>query len=76
MTDKEYVILMHEIFNEIVSLDPLDHEHWLKHKELLSYVRRLNEKWHRGRRWRLWHFWIKLLGWIIILSVVCWSIIC
>lgn len=75
MTDKEYLFKMHHILIELKSLDPTNMEDKFLWSHYMDNIRSLNLEWHHNRRWRLWHFWIKLFVLFCMLALVVWYIV-
>lgn len=75
MTDKEYVNQLSAICQTLDMLDPLAIDHDTKREKLLEEIHDMNIAWKAGRRWRHWHYVVKLIFLFLILAYVIWCIV-
>lgn len=74
MTDEEYVKRLQQIVHQLDRMDQMDQDYTGIRDLLLGEIHDMNINWKANRRWRHWHYIVKLIILFLILAFVIWSI--
>jgi len=76
MTNKQYMLKMRSLIDDINKLALMDDGAWEKWLALSTQISDLNDAWLSQLRFRHWHYHLKLFIWLLVLALVVFSIVC